>query len=370
MAASTRTGEQLLDDFGIFLDDKYESTTTGAGDTTTVVDTALAEFGTDRLIGMYIRITANVAGNQYLVRRITAFVSATGTVTVAPAFAGATGSATTYELHRYDPEKKFRALDEARIEAVADLYQLIYDETLTTDGIATEYPVPSSIRHGPMAVQIEQPVTVDTSWNFIQDPRGDSLTNWTAASTTATVVTRAENDRLIPKYDQSATKLATATVTNGTYKQPVASMTNSITAALAGGRQMTFAAWVYSRVASRVALTLEDGTDTTTGTAHRGLGWELITVTKEIADANATTLTAGFDITNDTGAVDCWWNHSWLYFGDATRVTGHYPNDTMHRVRRDATTQNFHLPGRVRERRQLRLIGKDILSALRLLPHR
>lgn len=353
----------MIDDFSTFLDDSWSSTTTGAGSTTTLVDTALGRFGDDRLIGMFIRITEDVNGNQWAIRRITDFVGSTGTVTVRPAFSGSTGSGTDYELHRYDPALKFKALDEARIEAVDDLYQLVYDESITTDGQNNVFNIPSSIRLGPIAVQIEDPIPVEVDYNFIQDPKGDSTDNWTAASLTASTVDRDQTDLLVPKYTETATKMVVAGSTNGTYKQTVANMTNSITAAKAADRGMAFGAWVYCTEASRVTLTLEDDNGETSSSAHGGAGWEFLTLSKTIDGDNATTLTAGFDVSSDTAPVTAYWQNAILMYGD--KVPSYYPADTFYKVRRDDTTQTFTIPQRkITARRQLRLIGKDVLSAL------
>lgn len=361
------TGAVLLTGFSRFLGDELivgGSATTGAGSTTTIVDSALARFDDDFLNDYYFRITEAGHGAIYQVRRATDFVSSTGTVTVSPAFGATTGSGMDYEIHRYDPAEKFTALDEARLRGYPALAQIIFNETLTGDGISATFPIPAALRRGPAFVQVEQPIEVNAPWNFLTNPFGDSTTNWTASNTTASVVSLSDADRLIPKYGESATKLATAASVNGTYSQTVANMTNDITAALAGGRRMTLAFWVYCRTASRVTLQLIDNTNTNSSAAHGGAGWELLTVTANIVSANATTLTARINVSSAAAAVDCWWNHAWLYFGEADRVTDLYAGGRSHRVRRDDTTQQLHLEFAPQRGRQLRLIGRDHLSAL------
>ena len=358
------TGQELLVDMSKFMGDYVASTSTGAGSTTTLVDTYLSRYGDDKIIDWYIRITEDVNGNQYSVRRISDFTSSTGTVTVSPAFTGSTGSGTTYELHRYDPNDKFVALDEARIRVFPDLCILRYNDTLTGDGINSVFDIPTNVRRGPLRAVEEVPLQVEASWNFITNPLGNSTTGWTASSATATIVTRDSTDLLIPKYDSQATKLVVAASTNGTYSQVVADMSNSVTAAKSAGRKMTFAAWVYCLQASKVTLKLIDDEDTDTSTAHAGGGWELLTVTKNIVATNTTLLTARVDVANSAGAVVAYINRMWLYYGDANTVQDIYRYDRTYFIRRDDTTKKVYLDWVPRQGHQVRLIGQDILSEL------
>ena len=358
------TGQELLVDFSKFIGDYVASTTTGAGSSTTLVDTYLSRYGDDKLIDWYLRITENVGGNQYLVRRISDFTGSTGTCTVLNAFTGGTASGTDYELHRYDPAEKFTALDEARIRTFPDLCIIRYNDTLTGDGINSVFDIPTNVRRGPLRAVEEIPLTIQTSWNFLTNPLNDSTSGWTATSATATTVTRNQTDLLVPKYDSIATKVTVAASTNGTYAQTVANMANGMTAALAAGRKMTFAAWVFCMTSGKVTLKLTDDTTTTTGTAHGGNGWELLTVTKTNISTNATTFTATFDVANSAGAVVMFINRSWLYYGDANRVQDIYKYDRSYFARRDDTTQKVYLDWVPAQGHQIRLIGQDVLSEL------
>ena len=358
------TGQELLVDFSKFIGDYVASTTTGAGSSTTLVDTYLSRYGDDKLIDWYLRITENVGGNQYLVRRISDFTGSTGTCTVLNAFTGGTASGTDYELHRYDPAEKFTALDEARIRTFPDLCIIRYNDTLTGDGINSVFDIPTNVRRGPLRAVEEIPATIQTSWNFLTNPLNDSTSGWTATSATASTVTRNQTDLLVPKYDSIATKVTVAASTNGTYAQTVANMANGMTAALAAGRKMTFAAWVFCMTSGKVTLKLTDDSTTTTGTAHSGNGWELLTVTKTNISTNATTFTATFDVANSAGAVVMFINRSWLYYGDANRVQDIYKYDRSYFVRRDDTTQKVYLDWVPAQGHQIRLIGQDVLSEL------
>lgn len=362
---ATRTGNQLLDDFSRYIGDQEiigDLTPSGNGSTTTLVDTDLSRYGDDYFNDWWVRITES-GGDQYKVLRVTDFVSSTGTLTFAPAITSTT-TATTFELHKINPEQKFTALDEARFHVYPALGKLVYDETVTADGETYVFDIPSAVRRGPVAVYEEDPVPVDVEWNFANTPYGDSTDNWTASSLTASVYERDANDLLIPKYDENATKMVVAGSTNGTYKQTVANMQNSITAALAADRKMTFAAWVYCTEASRLTLTLEDDTGETSSSTHSGLGWQLLTVEKTIDGDNSTTLTIGFDISSDTAPVTAYWNRAWFYFGEPERVTECYRMAHEFDPRRDQTIQKVDLTYTPMRGHQLRFVGRDVISAL------
>ena len=361
----SRTGEQLLTGFSAFIGDPWASTTTSAGNSggTTLVDTALRRFGDDTLRDFYLRPTG--ATNPYAIRRITTNAAATGTCTVAPAFAAQTANAQTYGLHRYDPAEKFSCLDEARLRVFDSLARTIYDDTTTADGLTRVFPVPSTIRVGPLMVQEERPYPAQVDWNFLLSPNGDSTTGYTATGTTASTVSRTDADRLIPKVGDTSTKLVTAGSQAATYNLAIASADNGLTAALAADRKMTHARWVYCTEASKVRLGITDDVGATYGSYHGGGGWELLTVEDTIAGNNATTLTAVLDIASTANASTIYVERGWWYFGSAERVRdGHYEGSMAKRVRRDDTTQQVYLDWIPSRGRQLRFIGRETLSAL------
>lgn len=364
----TITGANLLIGLSRFLGDEISVVAlamSSNGSSTTVVDTSLTGYGDDFFRNWWIRSIASGGSNQYLFRRCTGFAQSSGTLTTLEAWLSTPQSADTFQLHRFKPDNMFSALDEAAIRIYPDLAQIVYDETLTGDGVSNSFDVPSAIRRGPVMVQQEIPVSVNVDWNFVEDPEGDDTTDYTATDTTATTLSRNERDRIIPKYGDTATKLATATVTNGQYDQVVGNMANGITAVLAAGRQMTYAVWVYCRTSGRVTALFIDGTATVaTSSTHGGAGWELLTATGSVSDANTTKLTTRIDITSASGAVDLWWNRAWFYFGDAARVRDIYHQSIPKRLRRDDTTQRLYMDFIPTKGYQLRLIGRDVLTPL------
>lgn len=362
-------GSTLLTGLSAFIGDVTDPaglTTSAAGDSagTTLIDETLGEYDDDALVGRWIRITQS-GSNQYLVRKVVKNESVSGLVEVRPAFAAQVGASDTYELHKYDPRGKFTALDEARLRVVDVLSRHIYDDTTTADGVSRVFPIPSTLRKGPVLVMEECPFAADVDWNFLSDPNDDSVSNWTGSSATLSVATRLNDDPLIPKYDNSCMKIVVAASTAATVSQVVGSMTNGITAALAAGRTMTFAKMVYSRIASKVRLQIIDDGGTTSGSYHQGKGWELLTVERDIDGANSSLLTARIDITSTSSALTAYANRGWFYFGTAERVRdGLYYGNIPKRTRRDDTTQQVYLdwvPGRGR---QLRMIGQETLTAL------
>ena len=357
-------GSALLTGLSQFMGDDYDNVTSATStDGTTVVKTHLSAFGEDYFRDYYVRITQS-GTNQYHIRRVKSFASASGTLTVDPAFPAVPQDGDAFELHRYEPSRKFTALDEARLRAYPEIAKLVFDETITGDGYSREFDIPSAIRKGPVFAFIEYPLGTHDGWNFLSDPDFDSTSNWAASSVTASIVTEESSNKLIPKYDNSCTKLVVAASTAGTYSQVVANMNNDITAAGAAGQKMTFAAWIYSRVASKIRIQLIDDSGTTSSDYHGGAGWELLTVEKNIVGNSSSLLTARIEVANNSTTFTGFVDRGWLYFGDAGRVRSIYPIEANARVRRDDTTQRIMFDNVPQARRQIRLVGRSPLSAL------
>ena len=362
---TTISGCDLLVGFSKFINDYWEDTTTSAGSASfnTLVDTSLARFGDDQILDFYVRITGT--GNlQYEIRRITQFISSTGTVFVDPPFSEQVPTSLDYQIHRYDPSLKFQCLDEARLrdDVFEHAFRLIYDDTSSSDGLSDWYDINPDIRSGPMYVFVEDPQSVNADWNVLSNPVGDSMTSWTANNTTATIVNESNIDRLIPKYDTSCMKLATAAAATGTLAQTVGSM--SITASEAAGRRMSFGMWVYTKDTSGVKIQLTDDDGDTPSALHGGTGWELLTVEKNISPTNAATLTATLIVAGGTTGATAFFNRAWLYYGESNLIQDVYPWREAHLIRRDATTQKVQLSWVPTNGRQIRMVGRQYLSEL------
>lgn len=358
------TGDAILQAFSEFINDWYSAATTTAGNSggTTAVSTSLKRFGDNRLQGRHLRL--HIA--TYPVRIITSNTQSTGTANVTEAFAAQVPTTTTFSVHRYEPKKKFLALDSARLEVMDHLFTSVRDATLTSDGRSTVYDRPTAVEQGPHIAYFETPLAPVQDWNFLAQPEGNASTGYTASGMTLSTRDRTQTDLVVPKLEDTCVQFSVAATTNGTATLAVADMDNDITAALAAGRRMTFARWVYCTTASRVTLKIvEDGAVTTTGTAHQGKGWELLTVEKTIGPTNATTLSVVLDVSNSAAAVTGFWERGWFYFGDKERVVDSSFNfEAPVKARADDTNKHIVLDECPPRGYQIMLQGKGPLSSL------
>jgi len=114
------------------LGDYWSSTTTGAGSTTTLVDSALIaktnDWLTDEAYAFLIEEPASTAA-IYDERKATGLVASTGILTTL-AFSEAPGTGIDYELHRlFSPSEKRRALVSAAASIYPSLFKEIWDES-------------------------------------------------------------------------------------------------------------------------------------------------------------------------------------------------------------------------------------------------
>lgn len=359
------TGNQLLVGFSKFLNDYWASTTTSAGSTTTVVDTALQRYGDDTIREQVIRYT-QAGSNLYGNRVVSSYANSTGTATVSPALAASSGSAETYELHKYDPALKFRALDAARFDLSDQLFKIVRDDTTTADGLTNEFNIPTAIRNGPFVAVMESLIPCDTAWNVLSNPLGDSLTSWTAAGgMVATLYAQTDTDRLIPKYGNSAVKLVyTDGGSDGTYTQAIADMDSAFTATSAAGRELVTGWWVYGEATTNGAVVqiITDAGTLVSSSAHTGTGWEFLTATGVVAQGNATTLSARLRIPTGTASQLIFVERRWFMYGSS--IPNFYNEENPIKVIRDDTIQKFSFPEIPERGRQIRLIGRDVLTAL------
>ena len=361
------TGAQLLQGFSTFIDDYLASTTTssGASDGSTIVDTSLESFGDNRLVGYFVRITTDNAA-QYEVSRVTANIQATGTVTVAPPFSIQIDDSVTYELHQFEPRKKFAAIDSARIPVADDVFRLIVDETITTDGYSSEYSIPDSIHRGPALVYVENvPWSPNVIWNFLPSAQSDDgMSYWNTTNLTKSTYTRVPQDRFVPKYGPACTECYVAANTSGYVQLPASAFINGLTASGAAGRHMTYAAWIYCTTLNNITISVVDDSGVLAiSDTHKGQGWQLLHLECDITQTNATTLSPRISETSNN-AVTFWVNNQWFYYGYYTQINSQFYSSIPARIRRDDTARRFILPEPLVERRQLRLVGKDILSSL------
>ena len=347
------TGEQLLTAFSEFLGDLWSSTTTALGSATTLTDSALQRFGDRANEEAFVRFTedSTTPGNIYLVRRISRFL--TDTATFAPATPQAVESGKDYQIHRWNPESKFRALDRARILAFPQVAKVVVDETITSDGESVELPIPSAIRKGPAQVWYESPISPTVSWNILTNQELKTATGWTANGLTATTYERLSSDELVPKLEDSCVRLTGGAT--GTLRQDF-----SAVASRYAGRRMSKGVWFYSRTAgSKVSITDDSGE--TESAAHSGLGWQFVNVSKNISGSNASTLRVDIKpATNNAVFVER------AYFGQIDRIVVPYTNGPLVRngIHRDDDDANLYLKRPAPRGYQYRLVGRTPVTAL------
>lgn len=347
------TGAELLRYFSEFLDDYWTSTSTSAGTTTTLVDTALQRFGEKANEEAFLRITedSGTPGNLYLVRRVNNFTGST--LTFAPALPQSVESGKDYEIHKWDPAKKFRALDRARILAFPQVAKIVVDETVTSDGHTTELDIPASIRRGPAQVWAEEPLSPSVDWNLLTNPQLASATGWTATLSTVAVYTKTAQDNLVPKLEQSCLKLSGSA--SGYISQ---SLSTTLAAAMAN-RRMSFGVWMYAQTAGgKVGIT--DDNATVYSDTHSGNGWEFLQVSKVIYGTNATLLRASIHpMTANAVFVER------AFFGQIDRISLSYriliPREGVHRDDNDA---RLYLKNPAPRGYQYRMVGRTPITSL------
>ncbi len=121
--------------------DRWASTSTGAGSTTTFVDTALMAQANDWIQDQaYIMLTEEPASTAsiYDIRKVTALDNSTGTLTNL-AFSQAPGTGIDYELHRlFHPDVKNNALVYAARAGFPAIHEKVRDESFVAGNWLTD----------------------------------------------------------------------------------------------------------------------------------------------------------------------------------------------------------------------------------------
>ena len=129
---TTTTRSALRQEVGLISGTCKAGTTTGAGDSTSVID--LTNFADSYMNanfydGWYCIITSGTRAGE--VRRITSYAGATGDFTLADALTGAPGASVTFEVHSLDPAEINNAIN----RALARCYRWAYFyPSLVSDG--------------------------------------------------------------------------------------------------------------------------------------------------------------------------------------------------------------------------------------------
>lgn len=358
----TLTAEQLLEGFSRFIGDWWSSTTTAAGTTTELYDTALGFVGDNMHVDNWFRITSGTADNQ-IRRALPPFNAATGGVTVQPAYSAAIDAAVTYEMHRYHPQDKWAALDAARLAVLKWVFKEVRDDTLMGDGRSDEFRLPSAVEWGPEFAFIEDPLPPDADWNLIDasNARGKAVEDWSAsANVTASTYARTTYDKRVPKHEDTCVKLVyTDNASDGTYT--LSTFRSGVSASALAARRVEFGIWVHSEVAGVVAEIVTDAGTLETSSAHQGGGWEFLTASDDMPQTAPSSVSVRVRFpTGGTTRV--------VYVENAFFVLGRLPSmfhdEAAIDVSADNTLRLVQLRGIPPERRQIRLIGKAPLTAV------
>ena len=232
--------------------DYWASTTSGAGTTTTLLDTALKSLveNDGDLAQLYIYFTSGTAANIGKSRRIlltAGFTWSTGTCTWANALGSITASGDGYELHRINPDLKNNGINRAAEELSRYLPLPITDETLVVDNLLS---------------------------NPDMETFSSGFTGWTeVGSPTVT------QESAIIMHGTYSCKMVSSGTAVGLMYQALTINLNAIS-----GKTLTFKAWVYASAGTtRIGLSFDGGSTFTYSDYHSGdADWELLFVTATI----------------------------------------------------------------------------------------
>lgn len=214
--------------------DYWAGTTTSAGSSTTVVDTALMAKANDWITDeAYDFITSTTC--QFEERKISTLVNTTGILTVLAHSGTGPGTAATYSLHRlFSPSEKNRALVSAAKNIFPSCFDTIWDESLVSG---------NWLKDG----------------SFEMWSNSTTLTYWTATTVTATQTTTS------PYYKHGGVSCRLSG-TAGTLRQGI---TNNDDLKRLAGKAVTLTVQAYSTTAT-LRASVYDGTTYTYTDYHAG----------------------------------------------------------------------------------------------------
>jgi hypothetical protein len=254
--------------------DYWAGTTTGAGSSTTVVDTALKAKQNDWInLEAYDLITSGTYDTEE--RKISSLDNTSGTLTVL-AHGGTIAGSVTYEVHRLASASDKRI---ALVAACREAYPYIHKQVRDESHVSGNW-----LKDGSFEV-----------WTS-----STNLTYWTETTSTVTQTTTAG---LFKNGANSAALSASA----GTLAQ---SITNQEDLKRLAGKEVTFTVQARCGTASALRISIADGTDTTySDYLDQITGWtedhEPLEVTATIADhPTSITFTIHYELTATTAYVD------------------------------------------------------------------
>ena len=315
--------EDVAKDFGFI---KVDTTGTSI-DGTVIYSTNLQAYfpQDDALNGWYIHIDAGT--NQYEIRRIADYESSNGSITIFGAALTDDSTARSISLFRYVHPQIYR---DNFNDALRDIFPYVAKtidlKTISTGDDQTEYTLPTKLKRVHQVSIGSWPNASNYANNVLSNAdfetwsNSTTCTSWSASNLTITQ----ESDTTSPNNysvfaGSSSAKLQVAASTAGSLLQAV---TPSVGVE---GTEVHLGLWVYCNTADRVSAQIS-GNDVTstpvTGTAHAGLGWELLEVSAFI-DNNGTSFSAGLSVTSGT-AIAFYCDEAISIVGQSDQFTKHY----------------------------------------------
>ena len=286
------------------------STTTTVTTNNSVISTGLRDSGftdDDSLNDTFIKITSG--NNDDEVRRVSDYTGSSGTITITGTTLSAdSGTGTTFELYRYDPDQLRDSLNDARLVVFPRIYREINDRTLTLADTQSKYARPSTIQPG-FVRQVFEETRIDTNSygnNLVQTLNCDFET-WTNSTTPADWVNSGFTTITQEEETTSPDNYMVFSGTSSAQFQVAASSVNTALLTVPDGtnykgEEINVGVWVYCKTASRVSAAIQIDSDTiSTGTTHSGGGWERLTHTLDATDL-ATSIKVGLHVTSTSDA--------------------------------------------------------------------
>lgn len=255
----------LLDAIGLApFSGNASRTTSGAGNAggTTVVDTALADYGDDYFSPWWVILPDGPSGSgSYAAQQVStannSFVSSTGTLTVARAFSAQVASGAAYELSRHNPVHLHAALNQASRLTYPQLYVAKRDETLVVDNRLL-------------------------NWDF--ETYSSGFTNWTEVPGAGAIL----NNTTYKWHGAQGARLTAAVNESCRMWQSIVS--NPFEILEITGKSVEFKAKVWCAVASvaRIGLSFDGGSTFTWSDYHTGAQqWETLSVSGGLSSTSS-----------------------------------------------------------------------------------
>jgi len=266
---ATTTAATLLEEMSRDIGDYHTSSTTsvGAGDGTTVIDTSLADLTEDDGgIQAYLKMRSGTDdGNVRRSKRgDNGYTASSTTVTLTRAFSAQIASGVTYELHRFDPAIKREAINRATQQLFPHLYLPLRDESLVVDNLLSN-----------SGFETAASSNVHPSWSKVGTP---TITDETS----------------IRRHLTNSAKIIASGAAEGQVQTAQVNIEELI------GKTVHAAFWVYATTAdwARIRVDTDGGTTFLSSDYHTGVDeWQYLEIHETIPD-EATQLGLRLEVAN------------------------------------------------------------------------